>query len=136
MRAQQHIRNIVLLHHLHTCSKFMCKLCRSMKKILLLLALTLATPSHAGMDRADRALNGLRPGLIQVPPIRFQATGHLFIQTMPRVTDVCTTEGAVACAIGTVIVMPDPCDYPRERYAALLCHESAHALSKWRHEAR
>lgn len=43
----------------------------------------------------------------------------------------------VACAESTsrTIVVPNPCHYNHERYAAILCHELAH-LNGWKHKER
>ena len=57
------------------------------------------------------------------------------------VESVCRNLGAqvpegmslVACANSKGIVAPNPCLFPDERYARLLCHEKAHVLG-WKHD--
>jgi hypothetical protein len=46
----------------------------------------------------------------------------------------CQASNAVACTVGSVVIMPDPCIWAREYYASLMCHENGHRFGKWAHE--
>lgn len=69
------------------------------------------------------------------PPDRFQAPTRTKLQTVVDVQASCARhhrhplpDGAVifACTYRGVVTMPNPCDFPAERFAALLCHELGH----------
>jgi|GEM_PF-2869744 len=78
---------------------------------------------------------------VQAPPERFKGAAPVVYLETGAVVQRCEPLN-VACAIkmpdGVVgpdwtIITPDPCAYPDQSYARLLCHELAHAKG-WRHE--
>lgn len=72
-------------------------------------------------------------GPVQLPPPRYQITGSFHVVTKHDVAESCG-KGVLSCTFGvgkkdqSTIVMPDPCLYGWDFYAALLCHENAHAM--------
>lgn len=60
------------------------------------------------------------------------------VLTLPetRIREICGSEHALACAgregSFDVLYLPNPCGYPSDPYAVLLCHEMAH-LQGWSH---
>lgn len=71
---------------------------------------------------------------IEMPPLRFQGNATAIVRFVTDVGPECANapEGylVLACSEGPVIIMPNPCRYPNERYARLLCHEIGH-LNFW-----
>jgi hypothetical protein len=104
------------------------------RAIVIAALLTMSAPANASI--AEHQLDGV---MIQVPPLRFQGNGTFLLRTTDLALAVCDgtlSSEAVGCAAGSVVIMPNPCDFPRQSYAALLCHEKAHAVSGWRHESK
>lgn len=74
------------------------------------------------------------------PEYRGAAAARILFLEPEFVHPVCTEAGAAsapgrfvaACVVGEITVMPDPCAYPEDTYAKLMCHEKAHLLG-WRH---
>jgi hypothetical protein len=105
----------------------------------LALALTPVQPSQSWSEAP-----GNDGWWVQRPPARFTkgvGTALVIYDTPAEVEAICGMEGALACAIPAgalhelpVIVMPDPCGFPSERYGQLACHETSHAFGGWRHE--
>ena len=71
------------------------------------------------------------------PPTRFQghATVTLQIADQAGIDAIChplfgrppagmRTDG---CQTGDRVILPNPCDFPEDRYATMLCHELGHA---------
>lgn len=113
-------------------------LMRRIAPCLLSLAPAVAlalSPAHAGMERADRMLSRpLEPAWtveqIKPPPDRYRG-GAVYIyrtESPERVGELCRNAKAVGCAIGGVVIGPNPCDFPGERFARLHCHEAGHVL--------
>lgn len=87
------------------------------------------------------------------PPARFQATGFVPVLFVPpaMIQQACAPVGGppeglvvVACTRMVtvdgkdvrIVVMPDPCAFADvDPFAQVQCHENAHYLSNWRHEA-
>ena len=71
------------------------------------------------------------------PPARYQGGATVMLQTTDQAGINSTCQALFgappagmkmnACNTGERIVMPNPCDYPNEAYAKLLCHELGHA---------
>lgn len=68
------------------------------------------------------------------PPLALQHDGQAHVKFMARgeVTAACEALGApeaaiAACTKGSLIVLPNPCQWPlHEAYAELACHELGH----------
>jgi hypothetical protein len=67
-----------------------------------------------------------------MPPARFRAPASLIVKTGAVAECGDAGPGLVfeACARDKTVFMPNPCDFPSEKFAVLLCHESAH-LQGW-----
>ena len=78
------------------------------------------------------------------PPVRYQGPIQAILMTVPpeAMNAACGASppaGTVVIACtrflksgAPVIIMPDPCPYAEvDRYAAILCHEGAHANHNW-----
>jgi hypothetical protein len=86
---------------------------------------------------SDADGQGVRIAQIERPPARFiQERQTAFVNFLPHAElEAQCGRGNIGCATvgGSVVWMPHPCDYPREGYAALLCHELAHN-NGWEHD--
>src|SRR3990172_3338020 len=103
-----------------------CQICRdrSMKPSVIaaaLLALASCTPQPAV---ADMYLTPHGVQRVDLPPERFRKQGVSLVRFVENITKVCGRH-AQSCAAGTVVVMPDPCGYAPEAYAAYLCRNTA-----------
>jgi hypothetical protein len=105
-----------------------------MRRWLAILALTLAAPlTAAGPIAHGKWFDG-------PPPLRFQhlpARARLHTLATTDVQAACTRARPspadvtiYACARNGVVTMPNPCEFPDERFAELLCHELAH-INGW-----
>jgi hypothetical protein len=69
-----------------------------------------------------------------MPPLRFQGDGKATVYThTDDLRPICDPAGNVprsgtllACRLGNTIHLPNPCRYPNESFAVLMCHEYAH----------
>lgn len=79
---------------------------------------------------------------MELPPQEYRGdyTTLSSVITLPddRLREVCGSDHALACAgregSFDVMYLPNPCRFPTDPYAALLCHEMAH-LQGWSHDA-
>lgn len=95
-------------------------------RILLAVALLGAAPPLA--PHSTLYSDGL-------PPERFQGETTVVITFVPSVNtrDTCGIAGKGYAFLGCtrrddVILMPNPCQFPRDDYARILCHEKGHRL--------
>lgn len=70
-----------------------------------------------------------------LPPETFQQPSEYTIRTVPLgdIYEMCGRRAAAGCAFNDTVIMPNPCDYADQAYAALLCHEQGH-VNGWRHK--
>jgi hypothetical protein len=71
-----------------------------------------------------------------MPPPQYQAIGTTTVAFSDDPATDCNMGNAVACTLGAVIIVPNPCIWANEFYASLLCHENAHRFGGWRHEKK
>lgn len=77
-------------------------------------------------------------GYTQRPPRVMTGNARAIVETVDPddVAERCATPDALACMKDIpgepTIVIPNPCAFPFDDYAALLCHEFGH-VSGWRH---
>ena len=69
---------------------------------------------------------------ITLPPERYRSdtTSTITFAKPELVQELCGKRGVdelVACFEPPVIIVPNPCDYPDESYARIVCHEIGHA---------
>lgn len=70
---------------------------------------------------------------VRKPPKAFQGNATVVVEFVSpeRVALRCMERGvripANACATADLITMPNPCEWEGDKYAAMLCHEQAHA---------
>jgi hypothetical protein len=67
-----------------------------------------------------------------MPPPRLRAPMQMTVRTgaVAECGDAGPSRVFEACVRGTTVFVPNPCDYPTEKFAILLCHEQAH-LQGW-----
>lgn len=89
------------------------------------------------MRKAALLLSGLLCGCAvnpAMPPARFQALGTTTVVFSSDPATDCQIGNATACTLGKVVIVPDPCQFPNDFYALLLCHENAHRFGGWEHQ--
>ena len=94
-----------------------------LRAALLIVIVTLIVNSLTGCA-AYQSLNR-----VQTPPREFQGPATAQVEFVPAeaVLFKCLDAGlAVACTHGDRIIITNPCDYPDQAYARLLCHETSH----------
>lgn len=64
------------------------------------------------------------------PPVRYMGAASAFVSygTVSRCGEPLPGHHFLACVRGGVTHLPNPCDYPNEKFAGLSCHEKAHTL--------
>lgn len=109
-----------------------------MSKVALALAAAfLAVPRQPVVLSAPAGVEGYNQrssDVIPPPRFRYDSTTKLVTINTQAVMDqdcgVPEKGRRLACTRGTrrhpVVFMPNPCDFPDERYAHLLCHELGH----------
>jgi hypothetical protein len=67
-----------------------------------------------------------------MPPTRFRAPRKMKVETGSVAKCGTPAKGFVfeGCTDGVVVHVPNPCDFPNESFAVLLCHEQGH-LQGW-----
>ena len=79
-------------------------------------------------------------GYTQRPPRVMTGNARAIVETVDPddVAERCATPDALACMKDIpgepTIIVPNPCAFPFDDYAALLCHEFGH-VNNWRHPA-
>lgn len=71
---------------------------------------------------------------VPIPPPQYQGIGTTNIVFSSDTDTDCQQGNAVACTMGKVIIVPNPCLWSHEFYASLLCHENGHRFGGWKHE--
>lgn len=115
----------------------------SMKLLVAALLLAGCAEESVAPEAAkekDAALMSAEQMAESMPPENFRGdyTTLATVATMPpeRVSEVCGSKHALACAGREdrfdVLYLPNPCGYPDDPYAVLMCHELAH-LQSWQH---
>lgn len=73
---------------------------------------------------------------VQLPPRAYQHPSTFIVSTVPSnlITLTCDRLGAThadaACERDGAVYLPNPCDFPRDDYARLMCHEMGH-INGW-----
>ena len=79
-------------------------------------------------------LSGCVTPNVPIAPSRFQHLGKSRVLFTIDTAGECMIGNAVACTMGSAIILPDPCEYPQEYYARIVCHENGHRFGGWKHE--
>jgi hypothetical protein len=80
------------------------------------------------------ALAGCATHPVTIPPKRFQGLGMTQVVFVYDTASECHMGNAMACTLGSMMILPDPCERSHEFYAALVCHELGHRFRGWKHE--
>ena len=89
----------------------------------------LPAPHYAAMPQYPRTMyfDGMPPERFRTPRIATVSNGSVAKCGSPPPEKHTYFE---ACVRGNMVHMPNPCDYPQEKFATLLCHEYGH-LEGW-----
>jgi hypothetical protein len=74
---------------------------------------------------------------VQAPPKHYVKTGTVTVQFVADPEEIrtrCDDDKALACSMGSFIIMPDIAPLTDSEIGALLRHEVAHSLGGWHHE--
>jgi hypothetical protein len=71
---------------------------------------------------------------VTIPPERFRELGRTEVVFVYDTASECQTGNAVACTLGSIVILPPPCERKHEYYAAIVCHELGHRFGGWKHE--
>jgi hypothetical protein len=68
-----------------------------------------------------------------MPPPRFRESATVTVKTgaVAECGDAAPGLTFEACVRDKTVFIPNPCDFPAEKLAVLLCHEIAHAANHW-----
>lgn len=70
---------------------------------------------------------------VPIPPPEYQGMGVTTVAFSSDPATDCHVGNAIACNMGSVVIMPNPCTFAEEYYAALMCHELGHRFKGWNH---
>ena len=79
-------------------------------------------------------LTGCMTHPVTPPPERFRALGRTEVVFSYDTASECQIGNAVACTLGSMVILPPPCEFRHEYYAAIVCHELGHRFGGWKHE--